>query len=330
MTLNKAAWAIDGPTINASLAREAVYATSSGDQGIVQKGDLKVTPLATPGNGLRIAAGAGLVLNGYLETPDQMYSISNPSVHTVLAADMPPSTASDESYILAIVVGDAEFSQAGHPFMLATDPPVGEASTFEYVRPVMVPVAGTSVKKLNVDYPALELARIDIPASTTTITADMITDLRKLARPRTFLAASHNPAPSGAKYLNPLTNDVWERFPDVGIITVAVPEWAVKAKIMGFVEGARLDKAGTGKIRPYVEGTALAGNVTNVDEFVPNTQDDRRSYSVGAEIDVTTIAGTTKTFSIEAQANGSGSKGFLKTDNKGSAMLWVLFEEQPT
>lgn len=330
MTLNNAAWAIDGARLNSALARTEAYAAASGSQGIIQKSDLKVSPLDTPGNGLKIASGAGLILNNYLTNTDQMYTITNDGAHTVDASLMPPSDASAQSYILAIVVGDAEFSQDGHPFMLASDPPVGEEATFEYVRPVMIPVADSSVKTLNVDYPALPLARIDIPALTTTITSGMITDLRELARPRTQLAVSHNPGPGGPKYLNPLTHATWERFPDVGVVTVKIPPWAVKAKVMGFVEGMRLDKAGKGKLRPYIEGQSLPGAVTNVDEFVPNTQDDRRAYNVGGEIDVTSVAGTTKTFSVQGQANASDDKGFLKTDDLTSVMLWVLFEEQPT
>ena len=58
MTFNHAAWAIDGATINSALARTQAYAANSGQQGIVQLGDLKVTELAVAGNGLLISAGA--------------------------------------------------------------------------------------------------------------------------------------------------------------------------------------------------------------------------------------------------------------------------------
>lgn len=331
MTFNPAAWAIDGARLNSALARTEAYAAASGSQGIIQKGDLKVATLDTPGNGLKIGAGSALILNGYQgSSTDQMYTVTNPDVHTVTSGSMPAANASAKSYILAVVIGDAEYSQAGHPFMLATDPPAGQEDTFVYVRPVMIPVADATVTSLNVGYPALPLARIDIPANTTTITSSMIVDIRNLARPRTWLAVGYAAAPNTENGLNVTTANSWERFPDVNALSVKIPDWAVKAKVMGFVEGLRLDHAGNGSLQPYIVGTSLVGGTTNLDEFAPKNQKDRRTYNVGGEIDVTSVAGTTKGFAVRGKAGDSDSKNFLLSNAATSVMLQVYFEEQPT
>lgn len=324
MTFNAAAWAIDGATINSALARTQAYAANSGAPGIIQLGDLKVTQLGVPGNGLLITAGSALVLNGYQgDTTDQMYTVTNPSSHTVPSSDMPASNPSAKSYILAIVIGDAEFSQTGHPWMGAGDPPAGEEDSFVYVRPTMIEVVAGATT-LDVDYPALPLARIDIPASTTTITDAMITDLRELSRPRTYLAQDYvqssttgNVNSGGYGKLGPT------------VITVKVPSWAVKAKISGFVEGMRLHEIGNGAIRAYVESDGRATAATQVVETAKAAVDDRKSYSVGGIIDVKDLRGTVQKFSIQAKANGSGDDNFLKFDANTGVFLSVYFEEQP-
>lgn len=333
MTFNNAAWAIDGALIGSALARAQAYVATSGAQGIAQAGDLKVSALDTPGQGVKISAGSAIILNGYQTNPDQTYTVINPSTHTILPADMPASNPAPKSYIVAVVVGDPEFSQVGHPFGSEVNSiPPGSEATFQYVRPVLIQVpAGTET--LDVSYPALPLARIDIPASTTTIINSYIHDIRQLARPRSWLAQSYNAAPSGENGLDTATENVWERFPDVAVLTVKIPEWAVRAKVMGFVEGLRIKKDGQAELQPYlgnVTSSTHLGGLTTIDEDVPKNVKDRRSYSVGGEIDVSDVAGTTQTFAVRGRALNSASKDFLITNDKTSVMLSVYFEEVPT
>ncbi len=94
MTFETSPSAIDGAMISSALLRRAQFAELSGAQGIVQKGDLKVSQLGTPGVGVQIAAGVGLVLNKYqTPTPNETYVVSNPGVHTVPSGEMPASMA---------------------------------------------------------------------------------------------------------------------------------------------------------------------------------------------------------------------------------------------
>lgn len=332
MTFDKAAWAIDGPLTKAALARVSLYASTSGAEGVVNAGDLKVSQLPTPGVGLQIAPGAGLVRNRYQGTNiNQTYTVTNPSVHTLSGSAMPPSSPSSQVYVVGVVVGDPEFSQSGHPFMPTTIP-AGQESSFTYVRPMILPAAtvpgiadGTSG---GFNFPFLPLALLVVPPNTTTITNSMIYDLREVTQPRSWLAQGAGYLPGGT--LNYLTSTTWTMFPQFTVLEVKVPTWATKVKVIGYIEGLRLDKAGAGSISAYIEGTSLAGFQTNIDEYVPNNQKDRRSYNVGGEIDVTSLRGQTRRFSLRGMVANAASSGFLLADSSTQAMLSLYFEETPT
>lgn len=325
MTLAKTPSAIDGAPLTSSLLRRAQYA-SIGAEGIVLRPDLKVSQLNVPGVGVNVAPGVAVLLNKYQADPNEAYVVSNPGVHTVPSVEMPAPAASAKSYILAIVIGDPDFSQAGHPFMTSEDPPEGEEETFDYVRLVFIEVAaGTTT--LATTYPALPLARIDIPANTSTITNAMIVDLRSLARPRNRLEM--NVASGGAATLNTVsTAPTWQRFPNVPGLQARIPAWAKTAKVVATVEGVRLDSAASAVFRPYIEGTSLVGNQTNAYELSTLTSPyARRSYAVGGVFDVAALAGTTRTFSVQAAAYAAADAGDFYTDAASSIIMQVYFEE---
>lgn len=298
MTFDSAAWAIDGALMDSALARRALYADSR-NPGVVLKGDLKVTQLTTPGSGVRVAAGVGLVLNGYQTTVNEMYVASNPSVHTLTPG--PASNPAAKSYIVAVVIGDPDFSQTGHPFMGPSDPPDGEELTFVYVRPVFVTVADGATT-LPAGYPGLPLARVDIPANTTNITDAMITDLRKLANPRqevhmftsgdtTWTSANIQRIPSGTAFAN------WGSTQFAP--TVTVPSWAKRAVAVAHINGVRLQDSSAnvkGKVR--IKLNTVVGPDTMFD--MPGQVGILRTNLMsGGSFNVESIAGTVATIRVE-------------------------------
>lgn len=304
MTFQNTAWAIDGALLGSSLARRAEYAAVSGAEGIVQKGDLKVRQLAVPGIGVLIDAGDGLVTNKYQTTPNETYVVSNPTSHTIPAIEMPAANPAAKSYIVAVVVGDPTFSQTGHPWMQATDPPVGQEQTFQYVRPTLIEVsAGTTT--LSGAYPALVLARIDVPANTTTIIDSYITDLRALARPRQeqqifvgnpWTNASPQYIPSGSSYAD------WGAAQYAP--TVKVPSWAKRAIVVTSINGVGLVDSSvniTGGIRTHL-GTVV-GYATGFDLPTGRTGAQRDNYQTAGSFDVTSIAGTTVAIKVQGYEN---------------------------
>lgn len=293
MTFDSAAWAINGPEIGAALARRAQYAVSR-QSGVVQQGDLKVRALDTPGVGMIIESGVGIVVNGYQNSlpagPNEAYVVNNPGAHTIPSSEMPGSNPAAQSYIVAIVVGDQDFSQTGHPWMPSTGVPPGEEATFQYVRPTLIPVSAGATS-LSVNYPALVLARLDVPPSTTTITDGMITDLRGLANPRQEQQIFVSPSgqfstastiPSGSTYAN------WSSYAP----SVNVPAWAKRAIVVASINGVRLKDASVniaGNVRTKL-GT-VSGPATTFDMPAGRVGAQRENLQTAGEYDVSALSG---------------------------------------
>lgn len=336
MTFSNTAWAIDGALLGSSLARRAEYAAVGGAQGIVQKGDLKVTELAVPGVGLLIEAGVGLIRNDYQSNPNETYVVSNPSTHTMTAGEMPGSDPSARSFIVAVVVGDPDFSQTGHPWMGSDDPPVGQEESFDYVRPTLIQVANSSVTTLDVDYPALVLARVDIPANTTTITDSMITDLRSLARPRQSQEAFVSPGGTwtggNPRYI-PHGSSFADWGPQEFKPEVKVPEWATRAILIVHVNGVRFNDQSqniAGRLRAQLG--SVTGPETRFDyEASAGGGVQRDNLMCAGEYDVSSVAGQEVFLRVEGYQNAPGSPSNAQTLRLqgGSQMVFDVrfFEE---
>lgn len=301
MTFNNAPSSIDGAQLTSALVRRGTFASSSGAEGVVLRDDLKVTQLAVPGIGVLISAGVGLALNKYQgATPNETYVVSNPSTHTIPSIEMPASNPSPKSYIVAVVVGDPDFSQTGHPWMAPSDPPLGQELTFQYVRPTLIEVS-PGATTLAGNFPGLVLARIDVPASTTTIINSYITDLRALANPR----QSQQIFVSGSGVWNALTVylDDGAAHVDWGtsqfLPQVKIPSWAKRAIMINTVNGIQiLDTAINigGKLRGQMG--AVTGPLT-VFDLPTATGAARINLQAAGEFDVTSIAGTTVNLNVE-------------------------------
>lgn len=331
MTFYNAPWALDGATISSALARRAQYAAMSGGEGIVNAADLKVSQLAVAGNGLLISAGNAVITNRYQADPNESYTIANPGVHEILSTEMPTSQPTPKSYLVLITIGDPEFSQVGHPWMTSDvlDPEV--AKTYSYVRPWLLEVAAgtTSFEDLGLDYPALALARVDIPATTTTITNAMITDLRTMARPRSQEVQLNGVAGAGSVTA---ANNVYQAFPANGSLSVKIPKWATKANVIGWISSLYLDNVDVayGDITVTLVGQGSIP-VTTYDEsanggFVGDLT--RYGYNLGGSIAIpSAVRGTTQTFQIQTRSYITSQR--LKSDDRTANFLRIRFEESP-
>lgn len=336
MTFENTAWAIDGALLGSSLARRAEYAAVGGAEGVVQKNDLKVTQLAVPGVGLLIEAGVGLINNGYQTNPNETYVVSNPSTHTIPAEAMPAASASARSFIVAVVVGDPDFSQTGHPFMGSDDPPVGEEQSFAYVRPVLIEVLNSSVTELTGQYPALVLARVDIPANTTTITNSMITDLRHLARPRQSQEAFVSPGgtwTNGSPRYIPAGSGFADWGPQEFRPEVRVPEWATRAILIVHVNGARFNDQGAnvaGRLRAKLGSTTGPQTIFDY-EATTGGGIQRDNLMCAGEYDVSGLQGQDVFLRVEGHQNAPASPTNaqrLRLQNGSQMIFDVRFFEE--
>ena len=298
MTFNFAPWAIDGARSTAGLARLASYAGGGGRSGVIKPGDLRVSSLAVPGDGIRIASGGAVVLNHYLSDPDEAYVVSNPASHTVLPVDMPPPTGGAAHYLVCVVIGDPEFNQAGHPYMPPGLLDPVEAADFEYVRIVIVPCpAGTtSFEQLGYNYPAYALARLEVPPGTSTITNAMIVDLRELSQARTHREVAMGTTVPGLELQSP----DFVPFPTFAP-SMQVPRWATKAVVTASLDGIwAFTGSVNGELRVVLGPFAGASLGYDVDAV----NYERRGYRLALTADVQAYAGQNVTLQIQGRKLG--------------------------
>jgi hypothetical protein len=332
-----APWALDGALTPSSLARAAHYTATSGAEGIAQVGDLKVLPLSTPGNGVRILTGGATLLNRYLSDPDESYAVQLQATETIPSGSMPPSIGAPRSHLVCVTIGDPNYSLEGHPWMTEIEP--GEEPTFQYVRPWIiqnVPAGTQSVAELGITYPALALARLDMPASTTTVQSAHIVDLRKMARPRELEEMWHV-AVSAADSLN--TDDTWEYWPDNSQKAVTIPEWASYVYVTGYLEGIRLVTAGAStQIASFRVSSQTAGLFTPEshahivrEAATPAVTGERVNVNLGGPIAIpSAVRGATHNFQVQGKRNGTSSaNGSFNTDTWTSAQVRLRFVEIP-
>lgn len=161
-------WAVDAAAHSAQVARTLAYSATSGEPGVVQFGDLAVRATQTPSGQVRVASGAVNIANRYAAAASQMYIGRNVSETLV---DIPASGSSgSKTWYVCATVKDPEYPGTQAP----SDPLSPEAQYFFFEVLASIPTTR----------PCEPLAKVVVPANTGTITQAMITDLRKVSRPK--------------------------------------------------------------------------------------------------------------------------------------------------
>lgn len=220
MAFDSVPWLVGGGAEHSpEVGRLLAYAATSGAAGIVGTSDLRVRAQATPTGSVRIAPGAAVIPNAW--SGQQTYLARN-ATETTLAV---PATGSSSARTDLVVVRIDDPQYAGS---VPANPAVGP-----YVRASLISGVASNATKASVTYPHIVIARITVPANTASITPGMITDLREMANPRRQRALLTRAVVSGdADRLN-VSNVNGERWPDTGLWTVEVPEWATRVRVVG-------------------------------------------------------------------------------------------------
>jgi hypothetical protein len=220
-----------------------------GNQGVTTGLDMKVSALSTPGAGVQISDGSA-VIAGVVSTVQGYYNAYNIGTDTV---DVSATGGVSRSDMLVLRVEDPEYEGTRDP---ATDPIV----FFE-----VIPNVSSSATTVPSGYSAIPLARIDIPASTATITNAMITDLRKVANPRRerTLYQHFYPGPLVEKTG---TSTTYTAFPTSANWSIAVPVWANRVKIVMTVAGVRFSTGFVVGGFTFQFGTKFAAQNVNIDD----------------------------------------------------------------
>ena len=218
---------------SAEVMRAMLAASTSGAEGIVNAGDFKVRPLAVPGTSVRVAPGNALIRNSYGGGQAQTYACRAGS-ETEVPIEATGSAGSRTDLIVARI--DDPTYQGG-----AFDPLTFEAARFEVIKGV--PASTKTVAELGLSYPAIALARVKLPASTGTVTAAMITDLRSVALPRIQRHLfTHNLSNEETDAINPPVGDeMGEAWPNV-FWNFTIPDWATRVRVRALLGGVRVEE----------------------------------------------------------------------------------------
>lgn len=270
MALDSVPWFVGGGAEHSpEVARTLAYAATGGKQGIISPGDLKVTATSVPGSTVQVSVGSAVIPSRNPTGRNQSYIARMNTADTVSIAAT--TSSGGRSDLVVIQIEDPWVS--GEPWQDPADPTVGP---YVFTRVISNVPAGTTDLNQVSGYSgrtAITLARIDIPASTGTITSAMIKDMRDLANPRTARQIVKGSI-DGTRVTLSAAN--WQQWPIKPITGIQIPSWATHAVV-------RMDTT----IR-FVSGSAYA----NFQGFLgPNGQYDSTTLYADQLIDSTGTSG---------------------------------------
>ncbi|MFF0741513.1 hypothetical protein ACFYVL_14050 [Streptomyces sp. NPDC004111] len=223
MTLAQAPLLVNGATHSAQTFRAMIKDLSRGAEGITEAADLKVAPLPAPGAGVQVADGSAVV-RGKSSAWQGSYTAYNIGTSTVPIA---PTGATPRSDLIVLRVIDPEYE--GN-----LDPAKDQLNVFH-----VVPNVTTTQTTVPAGITGVALARVDLPANTSTVTAGMIRDVRTVANPRRerTLYTAYPTKPSKAWR----DDEKWYDWPPEARWVIPVPDWATKMICTVTMAGLRLD-----------------------------------------------------------------------------------------
>ncbi len=270
------------PVVQADTFRVLGYMAAR-NEGVVTGGDCAVLPLAVPAAAVQVMPGAVGVLNRGADPVDggqQMYVCRNPEAETV--ALTATSSGAGRTDLVAVIVEDPQYP--GQPVPVST-------STGPYVRTVVyqgVPAATVSLAEVDPGQAGYALARVTRPASTGTVLASHITDLRAVPNARTRgLTRIVN---LGAQADTNLSGTDWRDFPNAASWLIDVPEWATQVTLELYAAGVRVTNdnssggSWTGRARVALGG--IIGADTELNPGIPNAKSDTFAYVTGGDYPV--------------------------------------------
>lgn len=223
-------WFVEGTAASEETLRLVVEAAACGGEGIVAPADLLVTALDAPDSAVKVGPGAMVAKRrAAAGGGGQSYAARMPTAELV---DIEPTGADGGRSDL--IIARVEDPYGGESWPAPTDPATGP---YVFTRVLTdVPAGTTSVRDIDPDSTAVTLARIDIPAGTSSITAAMVTDLRQMVRPRTQTVRRYLPGWSVPDDVGPVT-DAWEIWPMGATWADWVPEWATHVAVHVLMTG---------------------------------------------------------------------------------------------
>lgn len=319
--LDPVPWFVGGGAQHSpEVARLLAFAATGGAEGVVNVSDLKVVPLSVPGTAVEALPGAALVRNRGAGGDSQTYVARNVTATQVEIA----ATGSSGGRSDLVVVQVEDPNVAGEPWQPPADPAAGP---YVFVRVIPNVPAGTTRLQDVPGYEgrsAVTLARVDLPASTGTVTAAMIKDLRRLARPRREQVLRVVTPPSNRKVQ---VNTNWHNWPTTAneFLNVDVPEWATQMQVQTIISGIGARNNTYGDLRTMIGSVAFVGAW---DSTVTTTSDPFQFMTMmaGSATIPTAMRGTSVGIGMDAKAGSTGQNAANMPWTTGAARIAVQIE----
>ncbi|MGW3400309.1 hypothetical protein [Streptomyces zhihengii] len=313
MTLFQAPILTDQAEHPAQQFRMLVRDLARGAEGITEGDDLKVTQLDTPGGGVQISDGSGIV-TGRANAFQGSYAVANVGAATVdVAANGGGATRYD---MVILRVEDPEYEGTLDPT------PTGDLINYFTV----IPNVGSTATTIPGGLTGIPLARIAIPAATSVITDAMITDLRKVANPRRE-HRKYVQTPTGGSTAISGTSGTPMNFSTAAGWNIDIPEWATQAIIGISIGGLRLS---VGDFYGNISATldALIIEPVIVDDNGGSAVR-RTTHIMGDTLTIPSLyRGTTRLLRARGLA-APGNAGSMQVDASSTLIADVEFVEAP-
>lgn len=321
MPIDPVPWFVGGGAEHSpEVARLLAFSATSGSEGVVRSGDLKVAATSTPSGQVQVRPGAGIILNRAIGGDLQSYMARMPTADTVSVAQT--TSAGGRSDLVVIQVEDPFMS--GEPWQDPTDPTVGP---YVFTRVISnVPSTATRLQ----DVPgyegrsAITLARIDIPANTATITSSMIKDMRNMARRRSDRQLLTGDPGTGAA----LTSSTFTAWPPAATaFSVDVPDWATSMTARVEMLGGQTAAAVAGQLRLVLNDSNDYAFATYNYNYAAQTGQARQPIVIAGTIAIpAALRGTT--VSLRPSGLRSSGTGNLFTVDSAYYVADVQFTEK--
>lgn len=231
-------WAVNGPVeTDARQARELAWIATGGQTGTIGPESLEVKAQATPDGSVRVLPGSFVAQatpndsgTAYASAPWQSYMRA---IYQTTSRNITPTDSSgSRADLIGIEIVDPQFE--GTDTSTWGDTEWGDHAFWRVrVMENVSPDAEIVSQFPSMNRPLVPLARLNIPASTATITDDMITDLRFLAVER---SKSDSILQRPAQDYTIENDGTHTNLGD--LTTVTTPQWANEVRIGGEVLGA--------------------------------------------------------------------------------------------
>src|SRR5699024_4076963 len=172
MALEMDSWAVTGAQSSARIARLQHQSGTRSGNGVVDVDHLQVLPLEVPGTAVRITSGGATILGREMGFQGSYFAFNVGDAELDIS---PTGSGGGRVGMVVLRVEDPNIDGTSWNHDVTEDP-------VYYFR--VIEDVGSNATEPPAGMTAIPLARIHIPASTATITSDMITDIRTPANPR--------------------------------------------------------------------------------------------------------------------------------------------------